>query len=217
MNAKILGMLPQFGNPDEYTVKKIIASYGIDVPRSVLIRTGDEEFDLDFPLVIKVSDPKIMHKSDVGGVVLGINDSDQLHREISSMRSRFPESNIMVEEMEHKGLEIIVGLVNDANFGNTIMLGMGGVYTELYRDVVFRLTPIIERDAADMIDSVKIRDFEKGFRCIAVSREAIIKLLLRVSQISEDLGDNLEMLDLNPVIVNGDRIFAVDAKLVIRR
>ena len=216
VKEKIFNLLPKYGNPDEYTVKKIIASYGIDTPRSVLLETGSENINLEFPVVLKVSDPKILHKSDVGGVVIGILDRKQLSDEISRMRSRFPGSRIMVEEMERGGVEIIVGLINDSNFSNAIMLGMGGVYTELYHDVVFRLTPISNKDAADMIDSVKIRNFEKGFRGISVDRQAIIKLLMNLSELSEDLGNDLEMLDLNPVIVNGSRVLAVDAKLFVK-
>ncbi len=217
MKGKISEMMPTDANLDEYAVKRIISAYGIPTPKSVLMDSREREVELEFPVVVKVSDPKILHKSEVGGVAIGIRDRKQLAEEVSRMKARFPNAGILVEEMEKGGLEIIAGLVNDRNFGNVIMLGMGGIYTELYHDVVFRLTPISGTDAADMIDSVKIRVFENGFRGIRVEREAIIELLMKLSMISDDLGSDLDMLDLNPVIVNGDRISAVDAKLILKR
>ncbi len=217
MKGKISEMMPTDRNPDEYAVKRMISAYGITTPESVLMDSREREVELRFPVVVKVSDPKILHKSEVGGVTIGVRDQKQLAEEVSRMKARFPNAGILVEEMEKGGLEIIAGLVNDRNFGNVIMLGMGGIYTELYHDVVFRLTPISRTDAADMIDSVKIRVFEKGFRGIKVAREAIIDLLWKLSLISEDIGGDLDMLDLNPVIVNGDRISAVDAKLILKK
>lgn len=217
MKGKISEMMPTDRNPDEYAVKRMISAYGITTPKSVLMDSREREVALRFPVVVKVSDPKILHKSEVGGVTTGIRDRKQLAEEVSRMKARFPNAGILVEEMEKGGLEIIAGLVNDRNFGNVIMLGMGGLYTELYHDVVFRLTPISRTDAADMIDSVKIRVFEKGFRGIKVALEAIIDLLWKLSLISEDIGGDLDMLDLNPVIVNGDRISAVDAKLILKK
>ena len=217
MKGKISEMMPTDANVDEYAVKRIISAYGIPTPKSVLMDSMEREVELEFPVVVKVSDPKILHKSEVGGVTIGIQDQKQLAEEVSRMKARFPNAGILVEEMEKGGLEIIAGLVNDRNFGNVIMLGMGGIYTELYHDVVFRLTPISGIDAADMIDSVKIRVFENGFRGIRVEREAIIDLLMKLSMISDDIGSDLDMLDLNPVIVNGNRISAVDAKLILKR
>ena len=217
MKGKISEMMPTDANLDEYAVKRIISAYGIPTPKSVLMDSMEREVELEFPVVVKVSDPKILHKSEVGGVTIGIQDQKQLAEEVSRMKARFPNAGILVEEMEKGGLEIIAGLINDRNFGNVIMLGMGGIYTELYHDVVFRLTPISGIDAADMIDSVKIRVFENGFRGIRVEREAIIDLLMKLSMISDDIGSDLDMLDLNPVIVNGNRISAVDAKLILKR
>lgn len=217
MKGKISEMMPSDASLDEYAVKRIISAYGIPTPKSVLMDSVGRDLELEFPVVVKVSDPKILHKSEVGGVTIGIRDQKQLAEEVSRMRERFPDAGILVEEMEKGGLEIIAGLINDRNFGNAIMLGMGGIYTELYQDVVFRLTPISRTDASEMIDSVKIRVFEKGFRGIRAERDAIIDLLLKLSLISDDIGSDLDMLDLNPVIVNGDRISAVDAKLILKK
>ncbi|MHB1708540.1 MAG: acetate--CoA ligase family protein [Thermoplasmataceae archaeon] len=217
MKGKISEMMPSDASLDEYAVKRIISAYGIPTPKSVLMDSVGRDLELEFPVVVKVSDPKILHKSEVGGVTIGIRDQKQLAEEVSRMRERFPDAGILVEEMEKGGLEIIAGLINDRNFGNAIMLGMGGIYTELYQDVVFRLTPISRTDASEMIDSVKIRVFEKGFRGIRAERDTIIDLLLKLSLISDDIGSDLDMLDLNPVIVNGDRISAVDAKLILKK
>lgn len=216
MNKDLRAILDAEQNPDEYTVKNLIREYAIATPVSTLIDENSDLHGIRFPVVLKVSDPNILHKSDVGGVVVGIQNSAGLEDELGKMREKFPESRILAEEMEDPGLEIIVGLINDRNFGNVIMLGMGGVYTELYHDVTFRLTPITELDAAEMIDSVSVRKFEKGFRGIKVDVESIVRLLTNVSNLSVDIGERLEMLDLNPVIVNGDRAVAVDAKLILR-
>jgi succinyl-CoA synthetase beta subunit len=217
MKGKISQLITTDANLDEYAVKRIISAYGIPTPKSELVDSGEKGVDLEFPVVVKVLDPKILHKSEVGGVTIGVSDQKQLAEEVTRMKTRFPGSGVLVEEMEKGGLEIIAGLVSDRNFGNVIMLGMGGIYTELYHDVVFRLTPISRTDAADMIDSVKIRVFQKGFRGIRVERDAIIDMLLKLSLISDDIGGDLDMLDLNPLIVNGDRISAVDAKLILKQ
>ncbi|MEM0155559.1 MAG: acetate--CoA ligase family protein [Thermoplasmataceae archaeon] len=217
MSSVLLDSILKGPDPDEYTVKKLIREYGIPAPRSVLAVESTDYSKLKFPVVIKVSDPRILHKSDVGGVVTGIQNIDRLIDEIRKMQKKFPNSRILAEEMASPGLEIIIGLVKDINFGNVIMLGMGGIYTELYHDVVFRLTPIDRKDAGDMIDSTSIRIFEKSFRGITVNRNSVIDVLMSVSRLSVDIGESLEMLDLNPVIVNADMATAVDAKLILTR
>ena len=202
---------------EEYNVKRLLSSQGIRVPSGVLSDVLPDNLELKYPVVLKVSDPKILHKTDVGGLKVGIKNEDDLRREFDIMKARFPQSRFLVEEMEKQGLEIIIGVINDRNFGLTIMLGMGGIYTELYKDVTFRVVPIDRSDAADMVDSVSINRFADGFRGIKIDREALEELLIRVSDLADKIGNRLDQMDLNPVIARPDGTVVVDAKLSIKQ
>ena len=142
---------------EERKVKEILAKYGIKVPKGIIVSDLPSKLDLNFPLVLKVSDERILHKSDVGGVVLNIKNYEELSKKFSEMKSKFKDSKFLIEEMERPGLEVIIGLVQDKTFGLSIMFGLGGIFTELYRDVSFRLVPIDEFDARQMIERIKVK------------------------------------------------------------
>lgn len=137
---------------EEFEVKEMLKKYGIRVPNGMLISNLPENINLDYPLVLKVSDPNILHNSVVGGVALNIKNYDELKIKFNEMKNKFPDSKFLVESMEKSGVEIIVGLIKDKTFVLSIMFGMGGIFTELYRDVSFRLVPIEEFDAREMIE-----------------------------------------------------------------
>lgn len=202
------------GSVTESMLKELLREHGVSVPRGIVVKTLPDKFELKFPVVLKVSDPEILHKSDVGGVKIGISGPEELESEFSKMSSRFPGKEFLVEEMADSGVEVIIGVIRDANFGPVLMLGMGGIYTELYHDVVFRLLPIDRTDAAEMIDSVGIRRFVNGFRNMKISRAELEDLLLNISGIVDEIGQGIRQLDLNPVILNENSAVVVDAKLI---
>ena len=118
--------------------------------------------------------------------------------------------------MEEKGVEIIVGLVQDPTFGLSIMCGIGGIFTELYKDVSFRVVPIDDYDACQMIEELAGKKLLEGFRGIKANKQLVIDLVLKVSKLGEELIDQVDQMDLNPVFVYEKRICVVDAKLILK-
>jgi len=203
-------------NLSESEVKDLLESRGVGVTKRRVIKADLGEIDLRYPLVIKVDSPDILHKTEVGGAVLNIRDRGALETEFGRMRARFPYERILVEEMEKGEFEAIVGLLNDRDFGLCIMFGVGGVLTELYRDVAFRKVPISREDGREMMSSIKAAALFKGFRGIEADAEGMLDLLLRVSDIGREQGEHIDQLDLNPVMVMAKGNVTVDAKLVLR-
>jgi acetyl-CoA synthetase (ADP-forming) len=176
---------------------------------------GIDQKKLRFPVVMKVCSPDILHKTDVGGVVLDI-PRENLEQEFARMRKKFPKELILVESLQDRRVEVIIGLINDPTFGLTIMFGLGGIYTEVYKDVTFRVVPIKRQDAEDMLSEIKAAPILEGFRKIKVDRGAIIDLLLKVSALGERYMDKIDQMDLNPVFVKEKGVIVVDAKLLLK-
>ncbi len=202
-------------NLEEYEAKEILKSYKIPVPAYKIIKGDYINPNLNYPLAIKVSDPEILHKTDVGGVILNIKDEAELIDKFNILKSKFPRSNILIEEMQRPGIEIILGIIKDPTFGLSIMFGMGGIYAELYKDVTFRLVPISRIDAEEMLEDIKAKQIFYGFRGMKVYRDGVIDLLLKISKIAEDLKEYINQMDLNPVFVRENDIVVVDAKMII--
>lgn len=202
---------------DENESKDLLESHGIKVPRRITVMDLPETISFDFPVVLKVCDPRILHKTDAGGVVLNIKDNGELQREFLRMKEHFPTSRFLIEKMEKQGsgVEVIVGVSRDDTFGLTIMFGLGGIYTELYRDIAIRVLPIEEVDAEEMISTIRAAKVFDGFRNIRVSRPALKEVLLRVAKLAQELQDNrLCELDLNPVLVRENDAIVLDAKVL---
>ncbi|RLF41894.1 MAG: acetyl-CoA synthetase [Thermoplasmata archaeon] len=199
-------------------VRELLKHYDIPTPRYQIVEREEDldKIDVPFPVVLKVSSPKILHKTDVGGVYLDIKDRKELETVFQDFKKRFPEEVFLVEEMMEKGVEIIVGLVQDATFGLTIMVGIGGIFTELYKDVSFRIVPIERDDAVEMIEELKGKKLLEGFRNIPANKEKVIDLLLKVSNMGFELMEYIEEMDLNPVFVYKDSICIVDAKIILK-
>jgi len=199
-------------------VRELLKNYDIPLPRYQIVETEEDldKIDIPFPVVLKVSSPKILHKTDVNGVRLDIKDREELKIVFQDFKKRFPEEVFLVEEMMEKGVEIIIGLIQDATFGITIMVGIGGIFTELYRDVSFRVVPIERDDAIEMIDELKGKKLLEGFRNIPANKEKVIDLLLKVSDMGFELMDYIDQMDLNPVFVYKDSVCIVDAKIILK-
>jgi len=174
-----------------------------------------------YPLVLKVASSDISHKSDVGGVQVGIGDEAQLVAAYHTMMERLGETvpDAAIEGVtlhaQHRGVELALGANRDAQFGPVVMFGVGGLFVELYQDVVFRVAPFDESDALDALSEIKAQALLNGFRGLpTVDRKAVAlagvglgRLMLSCPRIAE--------VDLNPVIVSGADVIAVDVRVVL--
>jgi acyl-CoA synthetase (NDP forming) len=218
MKAEVKNLIKKKDPLAENEVKDLLKAYGI---RTTNYKIVNEIKDLDklglkFPVALKVCSSKILHKTDVGGVKLNIKDIDELKKTFKDFRKKFPKENLLVDQMAEKGVEIIIGLVQDQTFGLSIMCGIGGVYTELYKDVTFRVLPIEKYDAQQMVEEIKGKQLLEGFRNIPANKGLVIDLIMKVSKIGKELEKHIDQMDLNPVFVYGNDICVVDAKLILK-
>ena len=202
----------------ENKVKDMLRSYGISTTTYQVIQTEKDlnKLMVRFPVALKVCSPKILHKTDVGGVRLNIQNIEELKKAFKEFRKKFPTEDLLVDQMEEKGVEIIIGLVQDPTFGLSIMCGIGGIFTELYKDVSFRVVPIDDYDAHQMIEELAGKKLLEGFRGMKANKQLVIDLVLKVSKLGEELIDKIDQMDLNPVFVYEKRICVVDAKLILK-
>ena len=218
MNEKIKSYIQRKGPLAENEVKDLMKSYGIKTTNYKVVNKEEDlnNLGLKFPVALKVCSNKILHKTDVGGVKLGIRDIEELKKYFKEFKAKFSNENLLVDQMAEKGVEIIIGLVQDPTFGLSVMCGIGGIYTELYKDVSFRVVPIERYDAEQMVEEIKGKALLEGFRNIPADKKLVINLLLKVSKIGEELIDHIDQMDLNPVFIYGDDLCVVDAKLILK-
>ncbi|HEV2429603.1 MAG TPA: acetate--CoA ligase family protein, partial [Thermoplasmata archaeon] len=212
----------------EFAARSVLEAYGVRFARSARASTRDEVLraavGLGFPVALKVASPDISHKSDVGGVALGLTDGAAVGRAFDTMRSnlarRAPSARIEgfeVEEMVSEGKEVLVGAQRDPAFGPLVVFGMGGVYVEVVQDVTFRLAPLRTLSAEHMVTAVRGFPILTGIRGDASSDlPALYEVIERVSQLIVELPEIAE-LDVNPLMVRGAGrgVTAVDARIVL--
>ena len=206
----------------------LLKCYGIPVAPAALAMTVGRAVDfadeVGYPVALKVASRDIVHKTDVGGVRLGIKSPAELREAFATMRHlvkrRAPDAHVdgfIVQPMHTGQLETIVGLHRDPGFGPLLMFGLGGVYVELLRDVVFRLAPVSDDEAAEMVGGLRASPLFDGFRgSPAVDRAAIAEVIRRVGQLALDHPQIAE-LDVNPLVVSRGGVMAVDARVRIAR
>lgn len=214
---------------DEAAGKALLAHYGVAVPKATVVKSASEVEDalksLALPVVVKVVSPDILHKSDAGGVKVNLKTPAEVRGAIHAM-SALPKiksarvEGWLIEEMVPAGQEMVVGGLLDPQFGPLVMVGLGGVFVEVLADVSFRICPITKLDAEEMIDELKGAAILKGARGRkAVSREAIVEVLLRIGG-DEGLlmqhADDIAEADINPLIVSEDAAVAVDARFILQ-
>jgi len=216
------------GNPKvitEESSKEILNEYGIKVPQYALVTSSDEAVkkskEIGFPLVAKIVSADILHKTDVGGVKVGLRSEDEVKKAFDDMyhrlKEKFDVKGVLLEKMVPNGVELIIGLQNDSQFGPSIMVGLGGIYTELLRDVTFRVLPITKDDAIKMLNSLRGRDILKGFRgSKTVNMDMISDAIVNIGTLGVDLAGKYESIDFNPVVVYPDGYFVVDAKIILK-
>ncbi len=205
-------------NLTEAEVNYVLEKYDIPTPPHIVVKEEKdlEKITFDYPMVMKVCSPNILHKTDVGGVKLNIQTKKELYRVFGEMSKRFQKEDILVGKMEEKGIELITGLIKDPTFGLTIMFGIGGIFTEIYKDVTFRLIPIEKYDVEEMLKEIKGAALLEGFRGIKVNRDAVIELMLNVSRLAQDFEKYIDQMDLNPVFAREKDVVVVDAKMILR-
>ena len=207
--------------------KSILKSYGVKVPPFALATSAEEAAKqakkIGFPLVMKVVSPQILHKTDVGGVKVGVGDVADVKKTFTDMYGRLSKKKgvdvkgILLEKMVPKGgVELIVGIQNDPQFGPMIMAGLGGVMTEVFKDVAFRMLPITTSDAKSMLNELKGSKLLKGFRGSApIDINMVAKMLVDIGKLGVENADYVNSIDFNPVIVYPKSYFVVDAKIIL--
>ncbi|MFQ3630788.1 acetate--CoA ligase alpha subunit [Roseiflexus sp.] len=213
----------------ELEAREVIEAYGMRLPQSFLAQSPEEAAEiatrLGFPVVMKISSPDILHKSDIGGVKLGISDSAAARDayELIEYRARKYSREariwgVLVQEQVRKGREVLVGVSRDPQFGPLIAFGLGGIYVEALKDVAFRLAPVSRQEAAEQVRSIRAFPLLRGVRGeppadIAAAEE----IILRVSQLVSDFPEIVEM-DINPLVVynRGEGATVLDARIILR-
>ena len=208
--------------------KNILKRYGISVPPYALVNSVDEAVKaakkIGFPLVMKVVSPQILHKTDVGGVKVGIDNVQDVKKTFNDMFGRLSKKKgvhvkgILLEKMVPKGVELIVGIQNDSQFGPVIMTGMGGIMTEVMKDVAFRMLPITTSDAKSMLNELKGSKLLKGFRgSEPIDLNMIAKMLVQIGKLGTENADFINSIDFNPVVVYPKSHYVVDAKIILNK
>lgn len=209
---------------------ELLTCYGIQYANMGVASTADEAANLasrlHFPVAVKLDSSSLVHKTDVGGVILGLNSESEVRQAFNDIRAKLTElgrqnemTGVIVQEMVKGGIETIAGVTQDPSFGPLIMFGSGGIYTELIKDVVLRLNPLTDLDASEMITSIKMAKLFEGYRGAPPSDIiALEDLLLRLSNMVEDIPQ-IDELDFNPVMVmpKGEGYRVVDVKILVKR
>jgi len=210
----------------EVEAKDLLREAGIGVVDTRLATSREEAVsisqELGFPVVLKIASSDVVHKSDAGGVKLDLKTAKQVGKAyddiLKGIKKEYPQAKIdgvSVQKMARPGVEVIIGMSKDAQFGPVIMFGLGGILVEILKDVSFRIVPLVRRDAAEMVREIKGYPLLEGYRGQEpVDVSNLEELLLKVSDFVEknpDIGE----LDLNPVFAYKDGAVAVDARVVL--
>ena len=210
----------------EIEAKQVIKDAGINTVETRLAKSqkeaADTASDIGFPIVLKIASPDITHKTDAGGVKTGLKNAAEVKKAyteiMASVKQKFPEAKIegvAVQSMARPGIEIIIGMSKDAQFGPVIMFGLGGIFVEVLKDVSFRLIPILKRDAEEMIKEIKGYALLNGYRGQEPADiPSLVDVLMKVSALVEKTPE-IKEIDLNPVFAYKDTAVAVDARIVL--
>ena len=202
--------------PDEFDAKQLVKLYSIKVPPGKRLRPEDDLDikDINPPYVLKVCSSDILHKTELQGVVLN-NDRECVRENFKRLQNRFPNEDILVENQStYMGPEFIIGIIRDPALGHAVMVGSGGVLTEIYKDTAFRLAPCSVNDAKDMIDELVLSPVFENFRGITLDKQKLARTISQVSRLAHDLGDQLSQLDINPIVFSGGDWIALDVKIL---
>jgi acetyl-CoA synthetase (ADP-forming) len=203
----------------EFDGKRLLAGYGIPVVREELVQdlpaAKEAAAEIGYPVVLKVCSPQITHKTEKGLIAVDLRREEELNHAFEALRQRAAETEgFLVQEMIRGPRELVIGLIRDPQFGPCVMFGLGGIFTEILRDVSFRVAPLEARDAAEMMQEIqghKILEAVRGME--AVDLDLLGRSLIALG----DIGlahPAIREIDVNPMIVRGARPVAVDALVV---
>lgn len=210
----------------EIEAKAICAEYRMPVPAYELVKTPTQASAvagrLGYPIVLKIVSQDILHKTEAGGVILNIGNASEAEEGFSRIVGNAEKYNpqakiegVLVQKMVPQGTEVIIGGLMDSQFGQTLMFGLGGVFVEILRDVSFRVAPITEQDAREMIREIKAYQILEGYRgrrpC---DQNSIVDILLKASQLMME-NPQISQMDLNPVMVYEEGASIVDARMIL--
>ena len=210
----------------EVESKQLIAQAGIPVVETKLAQSKSEAIAIakktGFPVVLKVVSPDIIHKSDIGGVKLNLANATQVGKAYTEIMAAARKAKkkadiygVSVQKMAKPGVEIIMGMSKDAQFGPVLMFGLGGVFVEVLKDVAFRIVPLVRRDASQMIREIKGYPILEGYRGQEPANITKLEdMLLKLSDFI-DKTPQIKELDLNPIFAYKDGAVAVDARVIL--
>jgi len=210
----------------EIESKELIKQAGISVSETRLAASREEAMSisrqLGFPVALKVASPDVVHKSDAGGVKLGLKTAKQAGKAydeiLAAIKREYPRAviqGVSVQKMARPGVEVIIGMSKDDQFGPVLMFGLGGILVEVLKDVSFRIVPLERRDAAEMIREIKGYPLLEGYRGLEpVDVANLESLLLRVSDFVEKHPE-IKEIDLNPIFAYSQGAVAVDARVIL--
>jgi acyl-CoA synthetase (NDP forming) len=210
----------------EFESKKILKQFRIPVVEARLAKNQKDAASLSqkvgFPVVLKIISPDVIHKTDSGGVKLGLKSVSEVRKAyneiLESVKKKFPSAvihGVSVQKMARPGTEVIIGSSKDPQFGPVIMFGLGGIFVEMLKDVSFRIIPVARRDAQEMIKEIKGYPLLQGYRGKEpASIPVLIDMILKISNLINK-NPQIKELELNPVFAYKDRAVAVDARIIL--
>jgi succinyl-CoA synthetase beta subunit len=207
-------------NLSEYDSKKVIESVGISITREKLAHSRDEAVkfagEIGYPVVLKGCSDKAAHKTEMGLVKLKLAAADDVKKAYDEITGKGVDlDGVLVQERVKGDREFVIGLSRDPQFGPCVMFGIGGIFTEVIKDVSFRVAPLTELDAEEMIDEIRMKKLLKEFRgSPAVDRRLLVKALVGIGDIGYKHNEIAE-IDINPLIIAGERPVVVDALVVL--
>jgi acetate---CoA ligase (ADP-forming) subunit beta len=210
----------------EFESKRILKQIGVPVVETRVAKTQKEAVSMSqgigFPVVLKISSPDVVHKSDSGGVRLGLRNASEVKKAyadiLKSVKKKHPRAlihGISVQRMVSPGTEVIIGTSKDPQFGPVIMFGLGGIFVEVLKDVSFRVIPVSRKDAQEMIQETKGFPLLQGFRGKEPAKiSALVEMILKISKWIDE-NPKVREMELNPVLAYRDKALAVDARIIL--
>jgi len=207
----------------EHEAKNFLIKYGLKTTKAYIAKNADEAVrlakEIGFPVVLKIISPKVIHKSDVGGVKLNLSDEKAVRLAFEEFETKFKHEEMIgvsVQKMEKPGIEVTVGITKDETFGHVLMFGLGGVFVEILKDISFRIIPITEKDAEEMIEEIRGYSILKNYRGYSADVEALKNVLLTISKIITE-NPIIREMDLNPIFVYPKGYTIIDARIVLEK
>ena len=205
----------------EHESKELLSLYKIPVAREMVVKTEGELMkaasDIGYPLVMKGCSPDLTHKTEQGLVKVDLRNDDEARAAFQEIMNNMKDQQkaVLVQELVRGSRELMVGMTRDAQFGPCVMFGLGGIFTEILKDVSFRVAPIEKRDAKEMMQEIKGHKILENVRGMpAADLEELSEILIRVGEIGLD-NDAIKEIDVNPLILSGSNPVAVDALVVL--